>query len=94
MQHDAQEFLRVLLDKLEIKMKGTCVQGIIPKLIEGKTLSYIRCKNVDYTSRYVYDVLIQFQHIYDVRYFGYQTSMSLSMFFKYIAYLQPDRNVL
>ena len=53
MQHDAQEFLRVLLDKLEVKMKGTCVQGIIPKLIEGKTLSYIRCKNVDYTSRYV-----------------------------------------
>ena len=52
MQHDAQEFLRVLLDKLEVKMKGTCVQGIIPKLIEGKTLSYIRCKNVDYTSRY------------------------------------------
>ena len=51
MQHDAQEFLRVLLDKLEVKMKGTCVQGIIPKLIEGKTLSYIRCKNVDYTSR-------------------------------------------
>ena len=50
MQHDAQEVLRVLLDKLELKWKGTCVQGIIPKLIEGKTLSYIRCKNVDYTS--------------------------------------------
>ena len=50
MQHDVQEFLRVLLDKLEIKMKGTCVAGIIPKLFEGKTLSYIRCKNVDYTS--------------------------------------------
>ena len=31
-------------------MKGTCVAGIIPKLFEGKTLSYIRCKNVDYTS--------------------------------------------
>ena len=57
MQHDAQEFLRVLLDKLEVKMKGTCVQGIIPKLIEGKTLSYIRCKNVDYTSRYKIKIL-------------------------------------
>ena len=31
-------------------MKGTCVAGIIPKLFEGKTLSYIRCKNVDYES--------------------------------------------
>ena len=59
MQHDAQEFLRVLLDKLEVKMKGTCVQGIIPKLIEGKTLSYIRCKNVDYTSRYLEDISVK-----------------------------------
>uniref|UniRef100_A0A2P2I3R0 Ubiquitin carboxyl-terminal hydrolase 7 n=1 Tax=Hirondellea gigas TaxID=1518452 RepID=A0A2P2I3R0_9CRUS len=50
MQHDAQEFLRVLLDKLETKMKGTCVEGVIPRLFEGKTLSYFRCKHVEYTS--------------------------------------------
>ena len=50
MQHDVQEFLRVLLEKLEIKMKGTCVEGQISKLFEGKTVSYIKCKNVDYTS--------------------------------------------
>jgi len=50
MQHDVQEFLRVLLDKLEVKMKKTCVEGTIPKLFEGKMLSYIRCKNVDYKS--------------------------------------------
>ncbi|XP_060521700.1 ubiquitin carboxyl-terminal hydrolase 7 isoform X3 [Cylas formicarius] len=50
MQHDVQEFLRVLLDKLESKMKGTCVEGMLPKLFEGKMLSYIRCKNVDYSS--------------------------------------------
>ncbi len=59
MQHDVQEFLRVLLDKLEIKMKGTCVEGTIPKLFEGKMVSYIRCKNVDYTSSRVesfYDI--------------------------------------
>jgi len=50
MQHDVQEFLRVLLDKLESKMKQTCVEGTIPKLFEGKMVSYIRCKNVDYKS--------------------------------------------
>jgi len=50
MQHDVQEFLRVLLDKLETKMKTTCVEGTIPKLFEGKMISYIRCKNVDYKS--------------------------------------------
>lgn len=31
-------------------MKGTCVEGTVPKLFEGKMMSYIRCKNVDYTS--------------------------------------------
>merc|ERR1712223_1158005 len=31
-------------------MKGTCVEGTIPRLFEGKMISFIRCKNVDYTS--------------------------------------------
>lgn len=50
MQHDVQEFLRVLLDKLESKMKGTCVEGTVPKLFEGKMISFIKCKDIDYTS--------------------------------------------
>lgn len=50
MQHDVQEFLRVLLDKLESKMKGTSIEGTIPRLFEGKMCSYIKCKNVEYTS--------------------------------------------
>lgn len=50
MQHDVQEFLRVLLDKLESKMKGTCVEGTVPRLFEGKMSSYIKCKMVEYTS--------------------------------------------
>lgn len=29
-------FLFQLLDKLESKMKGTCVEGTVPKLFEGK----------------------------------------------------------
>lgn len=50
MQHDVQELCRVLLENMESKMKGTCVDGTIPKLFEGKMLSYIKCKNVDYMS--------------------------------------------
>ncbi|KAL5233967.1 hypothetical protein ACI65C_001377 [Semiaphis heraclei] len=60
MQHDVQEFLKVLLDKLENKMKGTCVEGTIPKLFEGKMISYINSKNEDYTSK-------QTQKFYDIK---------------------------
>jgi len=31
-------------------MKGTCVEGTVPKLFEGKMISFIRCKAVDYKS--------------------------------------------
>lgn len=31
-------------------MKGTCVEGTVPKLFEGKMISFIKCKSVDYTS--------------------------------------------
>ncbi|CAG9828572.1 unnamed protein product [Diabrotica balteata] len=61
MQHDVQEFLRVPLDKLESKMKGTCVEGTVPKLFEGKMISYIRCKNVDYSS-------IRSETFYDIQF--------------------------
>ncbi|KAJ8318152.1 hypothetical protein KUTeg_003243 [Tegillarca granosa] len=50
MQHDVQELCRVLLENMESKMKGTCVDGTIPKLFEGKMLSYIQCKHVNYGS--------------------------------------------
>ncbi|KAJ2741719.1 ubiquitin-specific protease ubp15 [Coemansia sp. BCRC 34301] len=59
MQHDVQEFNRVLQDNLETKMKGTVVDGAVAKLFEGKMKSYIRCVNVDYESSRVenyYDI--------------------------------------
>uniref|UniRef100_A0A674AL53 Ubiquitin carboxyl-terminal hydrolase 7 n=1 Tax=Salmo trutta TaxID=8032 RepID=A0A674AL53_SALTR len=46
MQHDVQELCRVLLDNVENKMKGTCVEGTIPKLFRGKMVSYIQCNCV------------------------------------------------
>ncbi|KAF9532244.1 hypothetical protein CPB83DRAFT_847503 [Crepidotus variabilis] len=50
LQHDVQEFNRVLQDKLESKMKGTKAEGAITKLFVGKMKSYIKCVNVDYES--------------------------------------------
>lgn len=40
-------------------MKGTCVEGTVPKLFEGKMESFIKCKNINYTSSRVetfYDI--------------------------------------
>lgn len=31
-------------------MKGTVVEGTVPKLFEGKMTSFIKCKNVNCTS--------------------------------------------
>ncbi|KAI1316281.1 hypothetical protein EDD11_010189 [Mortierella claussenii] len=59
MQHDVQEFNRVLQDNLEGKMKGTGAEGAIQQLFVGKMKSYIKCINVDYESSRVenfYDI--------------------------------------
>ncbi|KAJ1932836.1 ubiquitin-specific protease ubp15, partial [Linderina macrospora] len=59
MQHDVQEFNRVLQDNLETKMKGTAADGAIARLFEGSMRSFIRCVNVDYESSRVekyYDI--------------------------------------
>eukprot|EP00466_Bigelowiella_natans_P007572 jgi/Bigna1/45604/e_gw1.130.10.1 len=50
MQHDVQEFSRVLCDSLEEKMKGTKVDGMIAQLFKGKLENFIECINVDYKS--------------------------------------------
>jgi len=51
MQHDVQELCRVLMDNIENKMKCTKVEGVIPQLFEGKMISYVKCKVIDYESR-------------------------------------------
>lgn len=50
LQHDVQEFNRVLQEKLESKMKGTAADGAISRLFVGRMKSYLRCVNVDYES--------------------------------------------
>ncbi|CAJ0637306.1 11152_t:CDS:10, partial [Entrophospora sp. SA101] len=53
MQHDVQEFNRVLQDNLEGKMKNTKADGAITKLFVGKMKSYIKCVKVDYESSHI-----------------------------------------
>ncbi|KAI5451946.1 ubiquitin-specific protease ubp15 [Naganishia albida] len=55
MQHDVQEFNRILQDKLENKMKGTPVDGMVQKLFMGKMKNYIKCVNVDFESSMMED---------------------------------------
>lgn len=50
MQHDVQEFSRVLLDDLENKMKGSEVEGTVERLFRGKLKNVLRCTQVDYES--------------------------------------------
>ena len=49
-QHDAQEFNRILCDRLEEVMKGTKVEGTINKLFQGHFQNYIECINIDFKS--------------------------------------------
>ncbi|GMM36897.1 ubiquitin-specific protease [Saccharomycopsis crataegensis] len=49
-QHDVQELNRILMDRLEGKMKGTVVEDSLNKTFVGKMKSYIKCVNVDYES--------------------------------------------
>jgi ubiquitin carboxyl-terminal hydrolase 7 len=55
MQHDVQEFNRVLQDNLENKMKGTAAEGAVQKLFVGKMKSFIKCINVNYESSRIED---------------------------------------
>ena len=55
MQHDVQEMSRVLVDKLEEKMKGTPVEACMSELFEGKVKNYISCVNVQYVLRSGHD---------------------------------------
>jgi hypothetical protein len=51
LQQDVQEMMRVLVDKLEDKMRGTVMDGFIKRLFAGTVRSYIRCVHVQYESK-------------------------------------------
>lgn len=49
-QQDVQELSRVLMDKLDERMKGTEAEGALTSMFVGKMKTYISCINVDYES--------------------------------------------
>lgn len=49
-QQDVQELSRILMEKLEARMKGTEAEKALPDMFIGKMKTYLRCINVDYES--------------------------------------------
>lgn len=49
-QHDVQEMNRILMDRLELAMKGSAIDGSLNDIFVGKMKSYIKCVNVSYES--------------------------------------------
>jgi len=49
-QQDVQELSRVLMEKLEEKMKGTVAENALAKMFVGKMKTYISCINIEYES--------------------------------------------
>jgi ubiquitin carboxyl-terminal hydrolase 7 len=54
-QQDVQELSRVLMDRLDEKMKGTEAEGALTNMFVGKMKTYISCINVDYESSRIED---------------------------------------
>ena len=54
-QQDVQELSRILMEKLEERMKGTTAEKALPQLFVGKSKTYISCINVDFESSGVAD---------------------------------------
>ena len=54
-QQDVQELSRILMDKMEEKMKGTEAENALSDMFVGKMKTYIRCIDVEFESSRVED---------------------------------------
>jgi ubiquitin carboxyl-terminal hydrolase 7 len=54
-QQDVQELSRILMERLEERMKGTAAENALPQLFVGKSKTYISCINVDFESSRIED---------------------------------------
>ena len=49
-QQDVQELSRILMERMETKMKGTSAENALAKMFLGKMKTYITCINIDFES--------------------------------------------
>ncbi|KAI9822475.1 MAG: hypothetical protein M1827_000194 [Pycnora praestabilis] len=54
-QQDVQELSRILMERMEERMKGTQAENALAKLFVGKMKTYISCINVDFESSRIED---------------------------------------
>ncbi|KAF2455518.1 hypothetical protein BDY21DRAFT_386885 [Lineolata rhizophorae] len=54
-QQDVQELSRILMERLEEKMKGTEAENALPRMFVGKMKTYISCINVEFESSRIED---------------------------------------
>ncbi|KAG7820411.1 hypothetical protein KL928_001848 [Ogataea angusta] len=69
-QHDVQELNRILMDRLESKMKNTEIEGCLNDIFVGKMKSFIRCINVDYESSRIedfWDIQLNVKNLKNIR---------------------------
>ncbi|KAL8688003.1 MAG: hypothetical protein Q9218_005975 [Villophora microphyllina] len=55
LQQDVQELSRILMERMEARMKGTDAENALAKMFVGKMKTYISCINVDYESSRIED---------------------------------------
>lgn len=54
-QQDVQELSRILMERMEVRMKGTEAENALAQMFAGKMKTYISCINVDYESSKIED---------------------------------------
>ncbi len=71
MQHDVQEMMRLLIEKVESRMKNTLLEPILPSIFQGRFVSYVKCRDIEFTSQreeVFYDIQLSLenaQNVYD-----------------------------
>ena len=54
-QQDVQELSRILMERMEERMKGTAAENALAKMFVGRMKTYISCINVEYESSRIED---------------------------------------